>query len=256
MAAIDLSLVRSWAEEAGALAVKMFNVATASRKPDRTWVTEADVAVEKLLVERIRAAYPDHGIVGEEATRDHLEREFVWALDPIDGTGSFVAGLPTWGVSIGLLRNGASYAGVLNLPLVGDMYWAEAGGGAFMNGQQITVNDPDEWDGEDWISIPSESHRDYQITFPGKTRALGATIASFAYVARGSAIGGLIAHSALWDVAASMVILNEAGGVAIAADGTPLDTAILLNGGTFAAPALLAAPRQIDRLRAVITPRR
>ena len=77
-----------------------------------------------LLVERITARYPDHGILGEEQTRQGLDREFLWALDPLDGTALFVAGLPTWGISAGLLRHGAPYFGMIYFPLLDDCYWA------------------------------------------------------------------------------------------------------------------------------------
>jgi myo-inositol-1(or 4)-monophosphatase len=249
---IDLEEVRSWAAEAGEIALGSFKRVDGRRKSDSTWVTEADEVVERMLVERIVARYPSHGIIGEEHIRRNLGSEFVWALDPIDGTASFVAGLPTWGVSIGLLRHGAPYAGVIYLPLLNDYYWATAGGGAFWNGTSIHVIDPLEWDSEDWLSVPSDSHRYFTIDFPGKIRALGSTIITFSYVARGGAVGGVLTRAELWDIAAGLVILDAAGGSAVTFSGVQLDISSMLDGRSLPEPVILSAPGQSARIRGTI----
>src|ERR671939_1486942 len=99
MSEIDIDVVelRSWMQPCGAIALRSFRNVVGHRKADQSWVTEADLAIEQALVERITMRYPDHGILGEEQTRQGIDREFVWALDPLDGTAIFVAGLPTWG---------------------------------------------------------------------------------------------------------------------------------------------------------------
>ena len=98
---INIAELRTWMHECGAIALRSFRNVVGHRKADQSWVTEADVEIERVLVERITARYPDHGILGEEQTRQGIDREFLWALDPIDGTALFVAGLPTWGISAG-----------------------------------------------------------------------------------------------------------------------------------------------------------
>src|SRR5689334_3541376 len=120
----DLDELCSWVRDAGVLARQFFNQVTGRRKPDRSWVTEADLAIERSMVAQIAARYPQHGIIGEEQTRHQVDSEFLWALDPLDGTASFIAGLPTWGISLGLLRQGLPYLGLVYLPLLGDYYWA------------------------------------------------------------------------------------------------------------------------------------
>ena len=252
---IDVEEVRSWAVEAGTVARQYFNHVSARRKADRSWVTEADETIERMLVERIVSRYPNHGIIGEEQTRRDINNEFLWALDPIDGTGSFVNGLPNWGVSIGLLRDGMPYIGVLYLPLSEECYWADTPHQAFLNNRPIQVINPSQWDSEDWISVPSDVHRQFQIDFPGKIRALGSTIATLAYVARGSAVGGLITRSFIWDVAAGLAILYAAGGVAIELSGQPLNVLELVDGRALAAPIIVAAPGQLAGLRGVMRSR-
>src|SRR5262245_9302988 len=110
---VDLDELRSWMHECAVVARTMFNQVTGRRKADRTWVTEADVTIEKILAERIAARYPEHGIIGEEQTRRATDREFLWAIDPVDGTAAFVSGLPIWGTSLGLLRAGKPYLGMI-----------------------------------------------------------------------------------------------------------------------------------------------
>src|SRR5262245_55507712 len=180
---IDLDELIAWVRDAGATARSYFNQAEARRKADRSWVTEADVAIERALVALLAARYPQYGIIGEEQTNTGAGREFLWALDPLDGTASFVAGLPMWGVSLGLLRAGVPYLGVVYLPLLEDCYWAEPSGAAFLNGHPIHVAPPRAWESEDWLSTPSNSHRRFTIDFVGKTRSLGCTAASLCYVA-------------------------------------------------------------------------
>jgi myo-inositol-1(or 4)-monophosphatase len=255
MDAFDFDELRAWSQEGGALGRSYFNRVAGRRKADRSWVTEADEAIERLLVERIAARYPTHGIIGEEQTHREPGREFVWALDPIDGTASFVAGLPMWGVSIGLLRRGVPYLGVIYLPMLDDCYWAGPDGDAFLNGQPIHVAPARDWESQDWIATPSNAHRRFTIDFVGKTRTLGCTVAEFCYVARGSAIGALISRSAIWDIAAGLTILRAAGGIAVALSGTPIDTTTMLDGRQLAEPVLLGAEPHVANLRAAIAQR-
>jgi myo-inositol-1(or 4)-monophosphatase len=249
---IDIGELRVWMQECGTIARRLFRNVVGHRKADQSWVTEADIEIERVLVERISARYPAHGILGEEQTRQGLDREFLWALDPIDGTATFVAGLPTWGISAGLLRHGLPYFGMIYFPLLEDCYWAGSSGGAFLNDQPIQVLAPHPPDSQDWIATPSDAHKRFTIDFYGKTRGLGSTIGPFCYVARGSAVGGLISRAAIWDIAAGLAILQAAGGAAVGLSGAPIDTGAMLDGRLLEEPAILAAPHQIPALRAVI----
>jgi myo-inositol-1(or 4)-monophosphatase len=249
VSAIDLEELKGWLREAGDIARGMFNSVSGHRKADQTYVTEADFAVERLLVERLAVRYPEYGMLGEEQARTGTDREFVWALDPIDGTASFVAGLPIWCISLGLLRAGTPFMGVLSFPLMDDWYWAMPGEPAYRNGQVLQVAPDRTWDSEDWIAVPSNSHRRFTIDFPGKTRGLGATAAAICYAARGSAVGALTVRSSLWDYAAALAVLHAAGGVAIGLSGEPLATAELLDGRVQREPIVCGAPSHVAALR-------
>jgi len=252
MSEIDITELRAWMQQCGAIALRSFRNVVGHRKADQSWVTEADIEIERVLVERIATRYPEHGILGEEHARQGLDREFVWALDPLDGTALFVAGLATWGISAGLLRNGAPYFGMIYFPLLEDYYWAGPIGGAVLNDRPIQVLPARPPDSQDWLATPSDAHQNYTIDFAGKTRGLGSTVGPFCYVARGSAVGGLITHAAIWDIAAGLAILQAAGGVAVGLSGAPLDTSAMLDGRLLHEPALLAAPHQIPALRDAI----
>jgi len=247
--------VRAWVREGGAHARRYFNNVRGERKADRTWVTQADLEVEQLLRERISARYPEHGIMGEEQGMWAIDREFVWSIDPIDGTGAFVAGLPTWCVSLGLLRAGEPYLGAIYLPILDDCYWADAEGPAFRNDLPIAVSSATMIDSNDWIGVSSNAHRNYRIDFPGKTRGLSSVAVDCCYVARGSALGALIGRANLWDLAAGLAILRAAGGVAVGLSGAPLEVAPLLDGRKLPEPIVIGPPQLIERLRGYISRR-
>lgn len=255
MSEIDIAEVRAWAREGGDIARHYFNNVARQRKADHSWVTEADVEVETMLRQRIAARHPEHGVMGEEQGVSAIEREFVWSVDPIDGTGAFVSGLPLWCVSIGLMREGVPYLGVVYLPILGDCYWADASGPAYRNEEPIHVATvgQDQIDSNDWIAVSSYAHRNFNITFPGKTRALSSVAADLCYVARGSALGALIGRANLWDIAAGAAILRAAGGLIRGLSGAELETPPLLDGRKLSEPVIAAAPSMIDTLRGYIS---
>ena len=134
---------RAFAEELTALASAAVRARIAQPsleiKPDGSPVTSVDLAVERVLRERIDAAYPQHGILGEEFGSRNLDAEWVWVIDPIDGTRQFAAGLPNYGILIALCHRGRPVLGVICQPLLGDIYLGIAGQGAWLNGTPIRV---------------------------------------------------------------------------------------------------------------------
>lgn len=249
MSDLDLRELRGWLHECGGVARSFYNRGGGTRKADRSWVTEADITVERMLTERLRARYPDYGVLGEEQARSGTDREFVWALDPVDGTAAFVAGLPIWCISLGLLHHGQPHAGLLYFPIMDDWYWVEPGGPAYFNSEVIHTAPHAEWDSESWISVPANTHRRFDIDFAGKIRSLGSTAASICYAARGSAVGSLFVSASIWDVAAGLALLRAAGGVALTLSGAPFDTPALLDGSQQREPALVGSAANVAALR-------
>jgi myo-inositol-1(or 4)-monophosphatase len=243
MSKFNIQEVCEWAKTGGSIARSYFNKVTGRRKPDHSMVTQADVEIEIFLRDRIRQRYPDHGIIGEEQGGDGLDCEYVWALDPLDGTEAFLAGLPVWGISIGILHNGLPHLGVIYLPMTDGCYWNDLQGRAYRNGRPIQVTQSEHLERRDWLAVPSNVHLEYDITFPSKTRSLGSIVAHFCYVARSGAPASLIGQPYLWDIAAGMAILQAAGGVTVTLPhGEPLDTRSLLQGQRTAQPVIICPP--------------
>ena len=114
---------------------------TVSRKADNSEVTEIDRNTETAITSVLRGAFPDFGIYGEEhGTSGPTDAEFVWVIDPIDGTTNFVRGVPVWGSLIALVHNDVPVLGVVSAPALGMRWWATAGEGAYFNGTRIYVS--------------------------------------------------------------------------------------------------------------------
>ena len=109
-------------------------------KGDYDLVTAADKASEQLIVKRLRERYPKHGIVAEEGGRAEMEAELRWYVDPLDGTTNFAHGYPAWNVTLALADKGEVIAGVVYDPLNRELFAAERGGGARLNGAPIHVS--------------------------------------------------------------------------------------------------------------------
>lgn len=136
-----LSLAIEFAREAGAVTLQHFGSVMASdTKGDGTPVTEADRAAERLLRDRIGRRFPDHGILGEEFGEMNPGARIRWILDPIDGTRSFVRGIPLYGVLIGIEIGGSPAVGVVHLPALGETVGAALGQGCFWNGRLTRVS--------------------------------------------------------------------------------------------------------------------
>ena len=112
-------------------------------KADKTPVTEADVETEKVIRGIIQARYPAHGFYGEETGQSALDAEYLWLVDPIDGTKSFVREYPMFSTQIALMHRGRLVVGVSSAPAYGELAWAEAGAGAWLDGRPIRVSQLD-----------------------------------------------------------------------------------------------------------------
>ena len=108
-------------------------------KSDASPVTQADREAEAAIRKLINATFPDHGIFGEEFGKERADAEYVWVLDPLDGTRSFITGRPTFGTLIALTRNGAPLLGVIDMPVLGDRWIGVAGRPTTLNGERVTA---------------------------------------------------------------------------------------------------------------------
>ena len=198
-------------EEVGAIALHHFHSVRASLKPDGSQVTVADVAVEKALTTLLREHYPTCGIRAEEGERVSGTAG-TWYVDPIDGTGAFLDGLAHWGPSICLVDDEGPVVGATWFPLVGELYYARRGHGAYRNGVRLAPEPLVTIRRNHCILVPSRFHRLPALDWPGKARGLGSTAAHLALVAAGGPVATVIGDEwRMWDVGAGSLMVREAG---------------------------------------------
>ena len=191
-------------------------------KGDTDPVTEADLRVEEYLRDRIGREFPGHGIVAEEsdASQAGHDADYVWAIDPVDGTANFAAGVPFFAVSIGLLHRGRPVVSSLFLPntLAGDgVLFARAGGGSFDENGPLTTLAYPEPKPSALAGVPSGFARAFSIRRQrgmglGEPRIMGSIACELALVARGVLQYSLLSAPRVWDVAAGVLLVQEAGG--------------------------------------------
>jgi myo-inositol-1(or 4)-monophosphatase len=197
-------------------------------KQQRDPVTAIDRAVEGLVRTELRSRFPTHGILGEEGTGEAVESEYLWVLDPIDGTANFAAGLPFYGLSLALLRHGAPIVGCLYVPFWpetpgGDILRASLGNGARIGSREIRLERQPFRPGGP-VAVPPGLRMMFAVTGnlakrSGEARNLGSIVAEIAMVATGGFQYAVFGGPKLWDVAAGAVIIKEAGGAALTWEG-------------------------------------
>ncbi len=197
-------------------------------KGDYDLVTAADRASEALVVERLKQHFPEHSIVAEEGGGQQTSSEYRWYVDPLDGTTNFAHGFPVYNVTLGLEKAGQVIAGVIFDPTRNEMFSAERGAGAFLNGEKIEVSRAQRID--DCLvatGFPSRRrhqnvniHFYYQLAMMSHgVRRAGAAAIDLAYVACGRLDAFWEFGLNPWDMAAGIVILEEAGGRISTMDG-------------------------------------
>ena len=128
------------AKEAGAILMDNFGrIERVDVKDVRELVSNVDVAAENKIIEVIKAEYPDHGILGEESEEEVTDSDYKWIIDPLDGTHNYIYGIHIFGISIALEHKGEIIVGVVNMPYDDELFWAEKGKGADLNGEPISV---------------------------------------------------------------------------------------------------------------------
>jgi histidinol-phosphatase len=230
----DLSLALSLAAEADLVSLDRFQALdlVVTTKPDRTPVTDADQAVERVIRNAILAARPNDSILGEEfGTEGSGSRQ--WIIDPIDGTTNFMRGVPIWGTLISLAVDGVPVVGVVSSPALGKRWWAATGHGAWMRerGEEAVQMHVSGIDSLDNAALSYNS-----ITGWDDAGRLDSVLGLARSVWRARAIGDMWAYMLLaeggldivgefdlkpYDMAALIPIIQEAGGTFTSVDGEP-----------------------------------
>lgn len=219
------------AHAAGRLQRARFGASFAiSHKAEKDLVTEVDTASEEIIVGIIRESFPEHGILAEEGRYAESSSPWRWIIDPIDGTTNFAHGYPWFSVSIGLELDGKMVAGVICNPVSGHLFTAVRGAGAFLNGRRIKVSSRAPLSasllatGFPYDCATSEENNFGNfVRFQRKARAIrraGCASLDLAWVAAGGLDGFWELKLKPWDVAAGVLMIEEAGGRVTTFDGS------------------------------------
>ena len=215
----DHALLRAATREAGALALKYFNdgVESWNKEHDGSPVSEADIAVDRLLHDRLCAARPDYGWLSEEIEDDlaRLDKRRVWIVDPIDGTRAFLKQIPEFAVSAALVEDGAPVAGVVYNPAADELFEATRDGGAWLNGSAIAASVETDLARAHYLASRRTLERQNWPRPAAHIKSTWMNSIAYRMVLVGS--GRYDASFSLtpksdWDIAAADLIVREAGG--------------------------------------------
>jgi len=192
------------------------------QKGKNDYASEVDRMAEREIISIIRAAYPEHAILAEESGK-HKGNDFIWVIDPLDGTTNFLHGFPQYAVSIALKHKGKLEVGVVYDPLRDELFTAKRGGGAMLNNRRIRVTNQTGLKGAligTGFPFKTDQHLDAYVgmfraitTGAAGIRRAGAAALDLAYVAAGRLDGFWEIGVMEWDVAAGILLIKEAGGV-------------------------------------------
>ncbi len=193
-----------------------------SKKGITDLVTEADVAAEKAIISTIRRTFPDHSVLAEESGASSGRDRFQWIIDPLDGTTNFAHRLPFYAVSIAFMENGQTKLGMVLNPVMGELFYANAGRGAWLNNKPIEVSSVETLiDALLITGFPYETGNQFEVMTNRFTTALkssqgmlrlGSAALDLCYVACGRSDGFWQHHLNPWDTAGGALIVTEAGG--------------------------------------------
>lgn len=224
---LDFAVEAAW--QAGKITLEYFQTGVAvDTKADGSFLTIADRRSEKKIRELIRAAYRDHGILGEEYGERPGAGRYRWILDPLDGTASFVRGVPMYGVLVGLECDGEAVVGVANFPALGELVYAAKGEGCYWNGKRARVSKTQTLANAALMSTDTttfsscgfdEAYR--SLVAASRMHRTWGDCYGHALVATGRADVMLDPVLKIWDAAALKPILEEAGGTWTDWNGKP-----------------------------------
>tara|TARA_S200000501_G_scaffold376704_1_gene432511 strand:+ start:454 stop:1194 length:741 start_codon:yes stop_codon:yes gene_type:complete len=180
-----------------------------SKKGPRDFVTNSDLKAEKIIIEELKKARPNFSLISEESGEENnKDIKNTWIIDPIDGTVNFLHGIPHFAISIALKSNNDIICGLIYDPIKDEMFYAEKDNGAFCNNHRIRVSNKNNIN--DCLFATNNKNKN-NINLPN--RKLGCAALDMAYVASGRLDGYFQDNLNLWDIAAGIVLIKEAGGI-------------------------------------------
>jgi len=180
-----------------------------SKKGPTDFVTNADLRAEKIIIEELKKARPNFSIISEEnGVENNNDKDNTWIIDPIDGTVNFLHGIPHFAISIGLMSKNEIISGIIFDPIKDELFYAEKNNGAFFNNQRIRVSKKNNIN--DCLFVTGgKIEKDPNLLY----RKSGCAALDLAYVAAGRYDGYFQNDLNLWDIAAGIILVKEAGGI-------------------------------------------
>ena len=180
-----------------------------SKKGPSDFVTNSDLKTEKIIIDELQKAKPNYSIVSEEnGIKNNKDKKNTWIIDPIDGTVNFLHGIPHFAISIALKSNDEIVSGLIFDPIKNEMFYAEKNNGAYFNNQRIRVSKRN--DINECLFVTGGKKKD-EIDLP--FRKSGCAALDMAYVASGRYDGYFQSDLNIWDIAAGIILVKEAGGI-------------------------------------------
>ena len=208
----NLNIMIKASEKASKLLIRDFGEIEklqVSKKGPKDFVTNADLKAEKIIIEELKKARPNYSFITEEnGIKINKDKNNTWILDPIDGTINFLHGIPHFAISLALKSHGEITTGLIFDPIKNEMFYAEKNNGAFFNNQRIRVSKRNNID-ECLFVTEGEVKNKPDFLY----RKSGCAALNLAYVAAGRYDGYFQHNLNIWDIAAGLILVNEAGGV-------------------------------------------
>jgi myo-inositol-1(or 4)-monophosphatase len=225
---MDLKYAEAFAikvtEEAGGLLCKLFGANDFRIKDNGSLQATAETKVEAFIQDRVFEAFPKASFLGEESNELPNNGDTLWICDPLDGTTNFVNEQPIWGVSLALLEDLKPVVGVVHIPMLGETISAVRGKGVHCKGKKVKARITDGEQFEDIYTFCSWRSNKFASSLPGNIRAFGSTAYHLAQFSCGRTAGGWEMSPKIWDIAAGILLVQEAGGVIhLVEGGDPLD---------------------------------
>jgi myo-inositol-1(or 4)-monophosphatase len=230
------TFISSALQECSRIALHHFGKVVGITKPgdNNQVLTDADIAIGKAVLSRIKEAYPDHNIIDEEAGIIDNCSDFTWVIDPIDGTSNFAEGVPLYGIIIGLLERDVPIAGGIALPAFSEICIAERGNGAWCNNERIGVNKRQQLLSS-LVAYGIDGHQENpsftreecallgELTLHIRNLRMSGCVFDGMMVAKGAYGAYLNRTCRIWDIVGLHCIIEEAGGIFTDFFGTPID---------------------------------
>jgi len=245
----ELEFAKALAIETAVVARARCGQAKPHEKANLTYVTDLDNDLERLIRGRLGARFPSDALTGEEFGAEGGTGPRRWSIDPIDGTGNMVHGLPLWAISIGLIVAGEPVLGVIAIPPLQELFWALKGGGAWLDGQRLSAHDAREFHNQDNVCVGTNALRAVDPrSLPGRLRDLGSACCEQAFVAANRLQATTMLGEQTHDIAAGVVIASEAGCQFGTLSGERLSPAEIVRRTPISIPTFVAPPQRLEAL--------